>query len=38
MSDFPVLDAPRLNANNALRRAICDSFGCVEPYIEETDS
>jgi hypothetical protein len=38
MSDFPVLDAPRLHANNQLGRCIFDTFGDVEPYIEETDS
>ncbi|MDT5096409.1 MAG: hypothetical protein QOC76_146 [Mycobacterium sp.] len=38
MTDFPVLDAPRLYANNSLGRFIMDSFGAVEPYIEENDS
>jgi hypothetical protein len=38
MTDFPVLDAPRLYANNSLSRMVFDSFGDVEPYIEETDS
>jgi hypothetical protein len=37
MSDFPVIDAPRLYANNQLGRVTFDSFGDVEPYLEETD-
>lgn len=38
MPDFPVLDAPRAEANNDWHRVIFDSFGDIEPYIEETDS
>jgi hypothetical protein len=37
MSDFPVLDTPRLYATNQLGRVIFDSFGDIEPYIEEAD-
>jgi hypothetical protein len=36
MSDFPVLDAPRDHALTG--RVIIDSFGDVEPYVEEMDS
>jgi hypothetical protein len=38
MTAFPVLDAPRLYANNQLGRVIFDRFGDVEPYVEEVDS
>jgi hypothetical protein len=38
MPDFPILDAPRLYANNTLHRSIFDVFGDIKPYIEETDS
>jgi hypothetical protein len=38
MIDFPVLDSPRLYANNHLGRVIGDYFGVIEPQIEETDS
>lgn len=38
MTDFPVLDGRRPFANSELGRVIFDSFGVVEPYIEETDS
>jgi hypothetical protein len=37
-SDFPVLDAPRLYANNMLSRCVIDTLGDIEPYIGETDS
>lgn len=37
MPDFPVLDAPRTEANAELNRVICDHFGCIEPHIDETD-
>jgi hypothetical protein len=37
MTAFPVLDAPRLFANNQLGRVIFDSFGDIEPYVEEAD-
>lgn len=36
--DFELLDAPRTEANAELGRVIYDTFGFVEPYIEETDS
>lgn len=38
MSDFPILDAPRLYANNSLGRVIGDYFGDIEPHIDQTDS
>lgn len=38
MTDFPLLDAPRVHANNLLGRTIFDTFGPIEPYIEETDT
>ncbi|OBJ43110.1 hypothetical protein A5621_00860 [Mycobacterium colombiense] len=38
MSDFPVLDAPRLYADNMLDRRIAGDFGCVEPYMAELDT
>ncbi|AKN17471.1 hypothetical protein MHAE_04395 [Mycobacterium haemophilum DSM 44634] len=37
-SRFPVLDAPRHIANADYQRMVVDSFGDVEPFIEETDS
>ena len=37
-TDFPIMDAPRLYANNALGRVILDSFGYLEPYLEQSDS
>jgi hypothetical protein len=36
-TDFPILDAPRTEANNELGRVILDYFGNIEPFIEETD-
>ncbi|BBY35887.1 hypothetical protein MMAN_58030 [Mycobacterium mantenii] len=38
MTEFPVLDAPRLYANNSLGRCVFASFDYVEPYLEETDA
>jgi hypothetical protein len=38
MTDFPVLDAPRLYANNSLGRVVGGDFGVIEPYLDETDS
>jgi hypothetical protein len=38
MTDFPVLDAPRLYANNSLGRAVIDVHGYIEPYMCEIDS
>lgn len=35
---FPALDAPRTEGNRTLGRVVFDSFGHVEPFIEETDS
>lgn len=35
---FPVLDAPRTDANAELGRAIVDFLGYVEPHIPETDN
>lgn len=35
---FPVLDAPRTEANHSLGRVILDYHGELEPYIEEIDS
>lgn len=35
---FPILDAPRLYANNMLHRTVVDDFGFLEPYTSETDS
>lgn len=37
-TDFPILDAPRTAANDELGRQVVDSYGNLEPYIEETDS
>lgn len=38
MTDFPILDAPRLYADNTLSRCIVDYFGFVEPHMAELDS
>ncbi|WP_142256612.1 hypothetical protein [Mycobacterium colombiense] len=35
--DFPVLDAPRLHANNEFGRFVIDTIGVVDAYLEETD-
>ena len=36
--NFPLLDAPRTTSDSRFNRIIIDSFGSVEPYVEETDS
>lgn len=38
MTDFPVLDAPRTEANTELGRQILSDLGALEPHIDETDS
>ncbi|WP_406813979.1 hypothetical protein [Mycobacterium sp. M23085] len=35
--DFPVLDAPRLHANNEFGRFVIETLGAVDAYLEETD-
>jgi hypothetical protein len=35
---FPVLDAPRADANAELFRTVIKELGAVEPFIDETDS
>ncbi|ELR85684.1 MULTISPECIES: hypothetical protein [Mycobacterium] len=35
--NYDVLDAPREHGNTGLGRCIVDSFGHVEPYLEEAD-
>lgn len=36
--DFPVLDAPRPHGNAEFNRCIGDTFGFIEPFIEEIDA
>jgi hypothetical protein len=38
LTDLPVLDAPRLYANNSLGRVVGEDVGVIEPYLDETDS
>jgi hypothetical protein len=35
---FPILDSPRIYANESLNRFIMNSFGYAEPYLDESDS
>lgn len=37
MTDFPVLDAPRTEANAELNRQVLDDLGAIEPAIDEID-
>jgi hypothetical protein len=36
-SDFPILDAPRTDANAELGRCILDVLGLIEPHLPELD-
>lgn len=36
--DFPILDAPRTEANTELYRTILDYFGVIEPHVDELDN
>lgn len=38
MTDFPILDSPRTEANDNLFRTVIDELGKIEPHIDETDS
>ena len=36
--DFPILDAPRTEANAELFRLVVDYLGVIEPHVDELDS